>query len=151
MGQNSWGITQRTIGVMIMVHGDDKGLVLPPQVAGVQVVIVPVGIKSSTPEDERQSLNTTAASYAAKLEQAGFRVKLDDGDQTPGWKFNYWEMKGVPVRLEIGPMDIKKGEFVMAKRNVLDPKEGKVVGHDATIVEDIQKVLLDIHTELYNK
>jgi len=149
--QNSWGITQRTIGVMIMVHGDDKGLVLPPQVAGLQVVIVPVGIKSSTPAEDRQALNTTAAAYTAKLEQAGIRVRLDDRDQTPGWKFNYWEMKGVPVRLEIGPMDITKGEFVMAKRNVLDPKAGKVIGHDATVVEDVQKVLLDIHNELYDK
>jgi len=149
--QNSWGITQRTIGVMIMVHGDDKGLVLPPRVAAFQVVIVPVGLKANSSQEERQAVAETSERYASMLREAGVRVRLDDGEQTPGWKFNYWEMKGVPLRIELGPMDIKKGEFVMAKRHVLDVKAAKVTGKDATLVQDVQEVLDGIQTELYAK
>lgn len=116
--QNSWGITQRTIGVMVMVHGDDRGLVLPPRCAGIQVVIVPVGIKATTPKEDEQAVAETCMRYYMALKQAGLRVKYDEDDRSPGWKFNYWEMKGVPLRLELGPMDVKKGEFVMAKRNL---------------------------------
>lgn len=147
--QNSWGITQRTIGVMVMVHGDDRGLVLPPRVAGVQVVIVLVGIKATTPEEEVHSVTETAMRYYMALKQAGVRVKFDERDQSPGWKFNYWEMKGVPLRIEIGPADVKKGEFMMAKRNAPPTQGSKIVGKDATAVQDIQKNLDDIHRELY--
>lgn len=149
--QNSWGITQRTIGVMTMVHGDDKGMVLPPRVAGWQVVIVPVGMKASSTDDERHQVKSKCMEYYMKLSSADVRVKLDESDHSPGWKFNYWEMKGVPMRLEIGPMDIQKGSFVMAKRNILDTKAGKVFGKDAQVVEDVKRVLQDIHDEMYNK
>merc|ERR1719162_2218362 len=133
-----------------MVHGDDKGLVLPPMVASFQVVIVPVGLKASSTEDERQNVRQVAMDYYMRLSQAGVRVKLDERDQSPGWKFNYWEMKGVPLRMELGPMDIEKGQFVMAKRNIME-KDGKVTGSDASVVEDVKRVLGDIHSELYAK
>jgi len=149
--QNSWGITQRTIGVMVMVHGDDKGLVLPPAVAGYQVVIVPVGIKATSPDEDKQQLASTAMEYYMKLKQAGIRVYLDDTDQSPGWKFNNWEMKGVPMRIEIGPQDIKKGQFVMAKRNIPDPKLAKVIGQHNRFEEDVRATLDAIQSELYDK
>merc|ERR1712050_403857 len=88
--QNSWGITQRTIGVMAMVHGDDKGLVCPPNVAAYQVVIVIVGLKATTTDAERELVKSKAMEYYMKLSQAGVRVKLDERDQSPGWKFNFW-------------------------------------------------------------
>mmetsp|Transcript_70775 Transcript_70775/g.166062 ORF Transcript_70775/g.166062 Transcript_70775/m.166062 type:complete len:723 (+) Transcript_70775:85-2253(+) len=150
--QNSWGITQRTIGVMVMVHGDDKGLVLPPNIAGYQVVIVPVGIKANSTEEEKKTLKEVSESYAERLKAAGVRVHLDDDNtNSPGWKFNHWEMKGVPVRMELGPLDIKKGEFVMAKRNILDQKAGKVVGKHDTLEADVKRTLEEIHNELYAK
>merc|ERR1719188_2571829 len=133
-----------------MVHGDDKGLVLPPMVAGFQVVIVTVGLKATSADAEKHKVKQTAMDYYMKLSQAGVRVKLDESDHSPGWKFNYWEMKGVPLRLEVGPMDIQKGQFVMAKRNSLDPKAGKVFGQDATVAEDVRRTLDAIQDELYN-
>jgi len=147
--QNSWGLTQRTIGVMTMVHGDDKGLVLPPRVACWQLVIVIVGLKSGSTDAEKGEVKAKAMEYLMKLTQAGVRVKLDERDQSPGWKFNYWEMKGVPLRMELGPKDMEKGQFVLAKRNILDPKAGKVFGKDATIVEDVTKTLDEVQSELY--
>merc|ERR1711881_261725 len=87
--QNSWGITQRTIGVLVMVHGDDRGLVLPPAIASMQVVIVPVGINAKTSKEDRDKLDATAAEYFTRLVEAGMRVKLDDRDQTSGCKFNF--------------------------------------------------------------
>merc|ERR1719163_1463816 len=104
-------------------------------VSAVQVVIVAVGINARTTEEDRQKLSSSTMDYYMRLKQAGLRVKLDDRDNTSGWKFNYWEMKGVPLRIELGPNDIKKGQFVMAKRNVADPKAGKVTGNYATLVE----------------
>jgi len=148
--QNSWGITQRTIGVMTMVHGDDKGLVLPPAIACFQVVVVPVGLSAKATQEEKEKVRTTCMSYYMKLSSAGIRTKLDDKDQSPGWKFNYWEMKGIPLRIELGPKDIDKGEFIMAKRNILDKDLGKVVGKDATLAQDVQRVLDEIQKEMYD-
>merc|ERR1712039_1047714 len=149
--QNSWGITQRTIGVLIMVHGDDKGLVLPPRVAGFQVVIVACGIKNNSTEKEKKDLQDKAEEYYMKLQAAGVRVKFDERDQSPGWKFNYWEMKGVPLRIEVGPKDVDKGEFVMARRNAPPTQDAKLKGKHATLVADVRKVLDDMQSELYAK
>jgi len=133
---------------MVMVHGDDKGLVLPPQIASLQVVIVPVGLTAKTPEEEKAKLSNAVHEYSSKLSAAGVRVKVDDSEShTSGFKFNYWEMKGVPIRLELGPKDLAKGEFVMAKRNT----GTKVIGNEASLVDDIQKMLVSIHTEMYEK
>lgn len=149
--QNSWGLSTRSMAAPIMVHGDDRGLVLPPRIAGFQVVIVPVGLKASSPDDLRKTVSDKCEEYRAKLADAGIRVKLDQRDNSPGWKFNYWEMKGVPVRLEVGPKDIEKGSFIMAKRNPEDPKTGKVFGSDGQVVEDVKAVLDAVHDELFAK
>ena len=104
--QNSWGLTTRTIGVMVMVHGDDKGLVLPPRIAPVQVVIVLIPYRD--PEVTARQ-NVMCAEIEATLKAAGVRVKWDDRENyNPGWKYNFWELKGVPMRLEVGPKDVEK-------------------------------------------
>jgi len=146
--QNSWGITQRTIGVMIMVHGDDKGLVLPPKVAGFQVVIMPVGIKASSPPEEQQRLEAAAGEHFERLQRAGVRVKFDDRDYTPGWKYNYWEMKGVPLRIEVGPSDVDADRVTIVKRI---GSGAKVLVDSATLVEGVFNALEEVHEELYAK
>jgi len=108
-----------------MVHGDDQGLRLPPRLAPIQVVIVPIWRK----EAEREAVEQTAHRIREQLENAGIRVHLDDrAEHTPGWKFNFWEMKGVPVRIEIGPRDVAKEAFVLARRDI-PGKEGKTFDH----------------------
>ena len=147
--QNSWGLTQRTIGVMTMVHGDDKGLVLPPRVAGVQVVIVAVGIRSSMLDSEKSSLEGKVKEYRDRLVKVGVRVKVDNSEKTPGWKFNHWEMKGAPLRLELGSRDVEQGEFVVAKRTDVFKSQEKMSFKDHSLEETIQTCLDDIHRELY--
>lgn len=103
--QTSWGFTTRVIGAVVMVHGDDKGLVLPPKVAPVQVVIVPIPYKGA----ETGAIMTKAKEILEKLQKKDIAVVLDDRQEyTPGWKFNQWELKGVPIRIEIGPRDLKQ-------------------------------------------
>ncbi|WP_294406102.1 proline--tRNA ligase [uncultured Ruminococcus sp.] len=107
--QTSWGVTTRLIGAVIMTHGDDNGLVLPPAVAPVQVVIVPIAQHKEGVLDEAQKIYD-------KLKACGVRVKLDDSNNSPGWKFAEYEMKGIPVRVEIGPKDIENGQCIVATR-----------------------------------
>ena len=107
--QTSWGVTTRLIGAIIMTHGDDNGLVLPPAVAPVQVVIVPIA-------QHKEGVLDKATELYERLKKTGVRVKLDDSDNSPGWKFAEYEMKGVPVRVEIGPKDIENGQCVIATR-----------------------------------
>lgn len=115
--QNSWGITTRTIGVLVMVHGDDKGLVLPPNVACVQVVVVPCGLTANLPQADRDALLAKCDEYTKRLNEVGVRAKADLRDNySPGWKFNHWELKGVPIRLEIGPRDMKSNQCVLVIR-----------------------------------
>ncbi|MCL1823737.1 MAG: proline--tRNA ligase [Oscillospiraceae bacterium] len=108
--QSSWGVSTRLIGGIIMAHGDDSGLVLPPAVAPVQVVIIPVA-------QHKEGVLEKAKEIADKLEKAGWRVKLDDSDNSAGWKFSEYEMKGVPLRLEIGPKDIEQNQCVIVRRD----------------------------------
>ena len=108
--QTSWGVTTRLIGAIIMTHGDDNGLVLPPAVAPVQVVIVPIAM-------HKEGVLEKANELKERLKQAGIRVKVDDTDNSPGWKFAEYEMKGVPVRLEIGPKDMENNQCVMVTRH----------------------------------
>ncbi len=108
--QTSWGVTTRLIGALIMTHGDDNGLVLPPAIAPIQVVIVPVAM-------HKEGVLEKATELYDKLKAAGLRVKLDDSDNSPGWKFAEYEMKGIPVRVEIGPKDIENGECVVVTRH----------------------------------
>eukprot|EP00198_Chlamydomonas_reinhardtii_P008273 XP_001697610.1 organellar class II aminoacyl tRNA synthetase [Chlamydomonas reinhardtii] len=121
--QTSWGVSTRIIGGVIMTHGDDKGLRLPPRLAPIQVVIIPIVKK----EEDRVPVNEAAARLAAAAKAAGIRVKVDmDERQTPGWKYNHWEMRGVPVRVEVGPKDVQSGTCVTARRDM--GKEGKQMG-----------------------
>ncbi|KAG6841620.1 hypothetical protein C0991_009045 [Blastosporella zonata] len=116
--QNSWGLSTRTIGVMVMVHGDNQGLVLPPRVASVQVIIVPCGITAKTSEEQRAKINDACEELAKTLKKSGVRAKADLRDgYTPGYKFNDWEQKGVPVRLEIGPNDLAKEQTLSVRRD----------------------------------
>lgn len=111
--QTSWGLTTRTIGVMILYHGDDKGLVLPPTVASTQVVIVPI-IKTGA---DNERVLAKAHEIKALLKNAGIKVHLDDRDNyTSGWKFNHWEVKGIPLRFEIGQMDMDKSQVTAVWR-----------------------------------
>ena len=112
--QTSWGISTRLIGAVVMVHGDDKGLVLPPKVAPVQVVIVPIPYKDA----DSTAIESKAKEIADKLKEKNLAVVLDDREEyTPGWKFNQWELKGVPVRIEIGPRDLKQQQVTVARRD----------------------------------
>jgi prolyl-tRNA synthetase len=108
----SWGVTTRLVGGLIMCHGDDSGLVLPPAIAPHQVVIVPIGR-----ENWRETVLPRAKEIQAELVAAGIRVTIDERDERPGWKFSEWEMRGVPVRVEIGPKDIEKSAVLVARRD----------------------------------
>jgi prolyl-tRNA synthetase len=119
----SWGVSTRLIGGLIMTHGDDSGLVLPPRVAPYQVVIVPIGR-----ENWRETVLPRAREIQRELVAAGVRVTLDERDERPGWKFAEWELRGVPLRLEIGPKDIEKSQVLIARRDTREkigvPMEG---------------------------
>ncbi|KAI0944886.1 hypothetical protein AcW1_001710 [Taiwanofungus camphoratus] len=116
--QNSWGLSTRAIGVMVMVHGDNQGLVLPPRVAAVQAVVVPCGITAKTGDAERRAINDKCAELAQVLKAAGVKARADLREgYTPGFKFNDWEQKGVPLRLEIGPADLAKAQTLSVRRD----------------------------------
>lgn len=127
------------IGAIIMVHGDDNGLVLPPKVAPIQVVIVPIA-------QHKPGVLEKAAELKQRLEET-FRVKLDDSDNSAGWKFSEYEMKGVPLRLEIGPKDIEKNQCVLVRR---DNREKIFVSLDH-LEEEIEKALQAVHDGIYEK
>jgi prolyl-tRNA synthetase len=142
--QTSWGITTRLIGAVVMVHGDDKGLVLPPKVAPVQVVIVPIPYKGADPA----AIAAKARELYAKLKEKGMSVVLDDREEyTPGWKFNQWELKGVPVRIEIGPRDLKHQQVTVARRDI----GAKTVVKEVDTVSTVEKLLEEIQHNLYAK
>nr|XP_002126649.2 LOW QUALITY PROTEIN: bifunctional glutamate/proline--tRNA ligase [Ciona intestinalis] len=146
--QNSWGLTTRTIGVMVMVHGDDKGLVLPPKVANLQVVIVPCGVTASLPEEDKKVLYSKCDDYLSKLKSVGIRAKSDTRDNySPGWKFNHWELKGVPIRLEVGPRDLKQQQCVVVLRH--DGR--KITIPDADVTTSIADLLVTIQAEMKAK
>ena len=107
---SSWGVSTRLIGAIVMTHGDERGLKLPPVVAPIQCVIVPIAARKGGVLDRCEELK-------AELEKAGIRVTLDNSDNSPGWKFNEWEMKGVPLRIELGPRDIEAGKMLCARRD----------------------------------
>lgn len=146
--QNSWGLTTRTIGVMIMVHGDNKGLVLPPRVAKIQVVIVPCGISSSLKPEEREALEKSCTDLEKILRLSGIKVFCDLRDNySSGWKFNHWELKGVPMRIELGPKDMKQNQLIAVRRDT-----GEKVPLKRDLVEiHIKKLLEEIQQSLYQK
>ncbi len=137
--QTSWGMTTRLIGALIMVHGDDNGLVLPPKVAPCQVMIIPIMQK-------KEGVLEKAEELRSRLVKVGARVKVDDSDKSPGWKFSEQEMRGIPLRVEIGPKDIEAGKCMVARRDTgekteveLDKLEETVTG----LLEQIQKEMLE--------
>lgn len=138
--QTSWGVSTRLLGALIMVHGDDNGLVLPPEVAPVQVVIVPIQMA-------KEGVMSKCHEIYDKLKQDGIRVKLDDTDKTPGWKFSEYEMKGIPLRIEIGPRDIQNNVLTIAKRN--DGSKETISIDD--VENETRRLLKVIQEEMYQK
>lgn len=138
--QTSWGVSTRLIGALIMAHGDQRGLKLPPRVAPIQVVVVPVAA-------HKEGVLEKANEIAQQLKDAGLRVELDDREQSPGWKFNEWEMKGVPVRIEIGPRDIENGQAMVARR---DTHEKVAVKLDE-LTTKMPALLDDIHETMFKQ
>jgi prolyl-tRNA synthetase len=143
----SWGLSTRMIGAIIMVHGDDQGLVMPPKLAPTQVVIVPI-FKT---DEEKSSVLPVAKELKAQLVKANLRVTLDEREGfSPGWKFNDWEMRGVPVRVELGPKDVAKQAAMLARRD-RPGREGKVSASLADLPATIEKLLVDIHQSMHDK
>lgn len=137
--QTSWGVSTRMIGAIIMVHGDDDGLVLPPKISPIQVAIIPVA-------QHKEGVLEKADELKKRLAKE-FRVKLDDSDNSPGWKFSQYEMKGVPVRVEIGPKDIEKNQCVIVRR---DNREKQFVSLD-NLEEAVKTALQEVHDGMYQK
>lgn len=137
--QTSWGVSTRMIGAIIMVHGDDDGLVLPPKISPIQVAIIPIATHKEGVLEKGQELYDRL--------KGQFRVKYDDSDQSPGWKFSQYEMKGVPVRVELGPKDIEKNQCVIVRR---DTREKIFVSLD-NLEAEVEKALAAVHDGMYQR
>jgi len=143
----SWGLSTRMIGAIIMTHGDDQGLVLPPRLAPIQIAIVPIFRK----EEEKAKVMEVADRIFMELKDAGIRVKLDDRDNvSSGFKFNDWEMRGVPIRMDIGPKDIEKESVALARRD-MPGRDGKSFVPQAGLVETINGLLVEIQDSLLKR
>ena len=137
----SWGVSTRLVGALIMVHGDQRGLALPPMVAPHQVVVIPVAA-------HKEGVSEKCADVAGLLSEAGLRVRLDNRDTvSPGWKFNEWELKGVPLRLEIGPRDIENGVAMSMRRDTLEKAPVALDG----IAQNVKDLLAAIQRNMYDK
>ena len=137
--QTSWGVTTRLIGAVIMVHGDNNGLVLPPKIAPIQAVIVPI-------QQHKEGVLDKANELADRLKKAGIRVKVDDSDNSPGWKFAEYEMKGVPLRIEIGPKDIEQDQCVIVSRKTREKTFVPLDELETAVAAGLEK----IHKEMYD-
>ena len=144
--QNSWGFTTRSIGVMIMVHGDDKGLVLPPRVAPIQAIVIPIPFKG-----KEEMVLGKATHVESILKEAGIRVDADlRSIYTPGWKYNHWELKGVPLRFELGPRDIENEQVRVVRRDTgakVDLKWTDLAEKIPSLLEQMQKEMLERATK----
>ena len=138
--QTSWGVSTRMIGAIIMTHGDNNGLILPPASAPIQIVVIPV-------QQHKEGVLEKAASVTEGLKKAGLRVYMDQSDNSPGWKYSQYEMKGVPVRLELGPRDIENNSCVLVSRVT---REKKFVSLD-NLEEEVQAMLKFVHDELVER
>ncbi|MDE7219812.1 MAG: proline--tRNA ligase, partial [Oscillospiraceae bacterium] len=136
--QTSWGVSTRLIGGIIMTHGDDNGLVLPPRVAPIQVVVLPIA-------QHKPGVIEAAQGLQDRLEKAGVRVKLDSSDKAPGWKFAEYEMRGVPLRVEIGPKDMEKGQCCIARRDTGE----KAFVPLAELEDTVTELLDNIHRNMF--
>src|SRR6266568_4274331 len=143
----SWGLSTRFVGAIIMVHGDDQGLVLPPKLAPYQVVIVPI-FKT---DDEKKTVLDTARKVKAELSKSNIRITLDEREgSSPGWKFNDWEMRGVPLRVELGPKDVAKQTAVLARRD-RPGRDGKINASLAGLPATVESLLAEIQQSLHDK
>ncbi len=133
--QTSWGVTTRLIGAIIMVHGDDSGLALPPQIAPVQVMVIPV-------QQQKEGVLKKAMELKERLKKEGVRVKLDDSEKSPGWKFSEQEMRGIPIRIEIGPKDMQAGQCVLVRR---DTREKTIV-----LLEQLETAVKELLEKIQN-
>lgn len=133
--QTSWGMTTRLIGAIIMVHGDDSGLVLPPRIAPTQVMVIPI-------QQHKEGVLEKASELKERLAKSGIRVKLDDSEKSPGWKFSEQEMRGIPIRIEIGPKDMEAGQCVLVRR---DTREKTVVA-----LEELEAKTAELLTAIQN-
>jgi prolyl-tRNA synthetase len=142
----SWGLSTRVVGAIIMVHGDDQGLVLPPKLAPFQVVVVPI-FKT---DEEKTAVFAAARKVKVELVKADIRVTVDEREGfSPGWKFNDWEMRGVPVRVELGPKDVAKQSAVLARRD-RPGKEGKISAPLTDLTQNIQRLLVEIQQSMHD-
>jgi len=140
----SWGLSTRMVGAIVMTHGDDKGLRLPPVMAPIQVVLVPIYRR----DEQKTAVLEAITRLAAELKAASIRVHVDGREEvTPGFKFNDWEMRGVPLRLEVGPRDLEKGSVALARRDV-PGREGKSFVPQAGVVDTVKELLADIQSSL---
>jgi prolyl-tRNA synthetase len=140
----SWGVSTRLVGALVMAHSDDEGLILPPRIAPIQVVIIPI----YKGDERKELLDAKGKEMAALLKKAGIRVKFDNNDNNrPGWKFAEYEKKGVPVRIALGLRDIENKTVEVARR---DTRE-KVTLHEQHLVDNIEKLLLDIQNGMFQK
>ncbi|HYL10752.1 MAG TPA: proline--tRNA ligase [Candidatus Acidoferrales bacterium] len=143
----SWGLSTRVVGAIIMVHGDDQGLILPPKLAPYQAVIVPI-FKT---DEEKAQVMQAARKIRAELVNAEVRVTMDEREGvSPGFKFNDWEMRGVPLRIELGPKDVAKGSVVLARRD-RPGKEGKSFAQQSGLAETVKKTLGDVQQALHDR
>ncbi len=146
--QNSWGLSTRVIGVMVMIHGDDKGLVLPPRIAKIQAIFVPVGITAKVNAEDREKHYKRIDELSATLKKAGVRADVDLREgYTPPWKFNDWELKGVPLRLEFGPKDAANDVVSYARRDT--GEKGTIPIADLAV--KVPELLETIQKDLYDK
>ncbi|MCG8390557.1 MAG: His/Gly/Thr/Pro-type tRNA ligase C-terminal domain-containing protein, partial [Cytophagales bacterium] len=145
--QNSWGLSTRVIGVMVMIHGDDKGLVLHPRIAKMQSILIPVGITSKTAAETKHAHMAKVKELRTLLTKAGVRIECDLREEyTTGWKFNDWELKGVPLRLEFGPKDAAKDVISYARRDTGEKGTiplAEISTQVPTLLETIQKDMYD--------
>lgn len=149
--QNSWGLSTRTIGVMVMTHSDNNGLVVPPRVAELQVVIVPTGINAKSTEEERIALYREVDALEEILKAVGLRVESDKREgYSPGFKYNDWELKGVPLRLEFGPGE-SQGHFVTTARRDIPGKDGKSKIAITELGTEVTALLKTIQQDLYDR
>ena len=140
----SWGVSTRLVGGLIMTHGDDQGLILPPKMAPYQVVIIPIWKN----DEQKQNVMAQVEEFTAKMRDLNIRFHVDDSEQkSPGWKFNEWEMKGVPLRMEIGPRDLEKGHVALARR---DTGDKDFVPNDK-VLDTVQNLLQQIQKDMFDK
>jgi len=138
----SWGVSTRMIGALIMTHGDDKGLIIPPKIAHIHAVIIPIFYNFN----DKKKVMKKAEDIKKKLEKENWKIILDDRTEyTPGWKYNEWELKGIPLRIEIGPKDVQKKQIVLARRD----NSRKEFVKETSVVKKVKETLNDIQNSLF--